>query len=483
MADADLAFAGVVRQAELVRSGEVSPRELVELSLSRIERLNPKLNAFRTVYAEKALLEAEQAAARLKEAGRKSDARDEKLRAERPLLGVPIAVKDAVAVAGDVLPNGTDAYEGIETEDAEFVKRIRAAGAIVVGKTNVPELCLWPFTESKTWGVTRNPWDRNRTPGGSSGGSAAAVAAGMVPAATASDGGGSIRIPAWSCGIFGLKPQRGRVPLAPYQEHWHGLSVNGWVTRSVADTGLLLDTTAGPVAGGIEHAEPPTRPFLESARAEPGKLRVAVSAKVPTGLFARVTDVAKRGMYETADLLRSLGHQVDEVNLDYGNGGAARNIIVRYLCGAAEDAYAMPHPQRLERRTRGVARIGSLVPGSLLARARAAEAGIAERFNRIFESYDVVLTPMSSGLQAEVGKFEGMPGLLAFNGVASYVPFCASWNVIGQPAASVPAGFSDEGLPLAVQVLGRPHDEGTILSLAAQIERERPWADKRPPIS
>jgi amidase len=304
----------------------------------------------------------------------------------------------------------------------------------------------------------------------------------MVPAATGSDGGGSIRIPAWSCGIFGLKPQRGRVPMGPHLEHWHGLSVYGWLTRKVADTALLLDTTAGPMPGAIEFAEPPARPFLESANAEPGKLRVAVSAKVPTGLFARVSDVAKRGMYETADLLRSLGHDVQEVDLDYGTG-ALRSITVRYLCGAADDAKAMSHPERLERRTRGVARIGSLVPRSLLARVRAGEAALAERLDRIFESHDVVLTPMSSGLQAPVGKFEGLPGLIAFNGVASYVPYCATWNAIGQPAASVPSGFSDEGLPLAVQVLGRPHDESTILSLAAQIERERPWADQRPPIS
>ena len=206
IADQDVAFAGAARQAEMVRAGEVSPTELVQLSLDRIARLDPQLNAFRKVFAEKALLEAEQAEARLK-AGE-----------ERPLLGVPIAIKNEVDVAGEINTHGTDGFTEPATADSEMVRRLREAGAIVVGLTLMPELGICGFTESATYGVTRNPWDPQRSPGGSSGGSAAAVASGMVPIASAGDGGGSIRIPAASAGLFGIKPQRGRIPLAPDRE-------------------------------------------------------------------------------------------------------------------------------------------------------------------------------------------------------------------------------------------------------------------------
>ena len=252
-ADESVAFAGAARQAEMVRAGEVSPKELVELSLRRIERYDPTLNAFRKVFAEKALLEAEQAEARLK-AGE-----------ERPLLGVPIAIKDEVDVAGEVKTIGTDAFSEPAKEDCEMVRRLREAGAIVVGLTLPPEMAICGFTESATYGVTRNPWNLQRTPGGSSGGSASAVAAGLVPIASAGDGAGSIRIPAASCGLFGLKPSRGRVSLAPDLEGWKGLAVNNCLSRSVLDTALFLDIVSG---GSREPEAPraPDRPFVESAK-------------------------------------------------------------------------------------------------------------------------------------------------------------------------------------------------------------------------
>src|SRR5215208_6667074 len=216
-----LAYAGVVRQAELVRSGEVSSRELVELYLERIERLDPQLNAFRTVMAERALVDAQQAD------GRRGAGDD------RPLLGVPIAVKDVQDVTGEVTRWGTDAFSTPAAQDSELVRRLRVAGAVIIGKTNCPELAIMGETEGPAFGITRNPWNTGRSPGGSSGGSAAAVAAGLCAAATASDGAGSIRIPASNCGLFGHKPTRDRIPLTPVTVHWYGLSVAGFETRGV----------------------------------------------------------------------------------------------------------------------------------------------------------------------------------------------------------------------------------------------------------
>src|SRR5215475_3443838 len=252
----DLAFAGAAKQAEMVRAGEVSPKELVQLCLDRIARLDPELNAFRKVMGERALLEAEQAEARLKAGD------------ERPLLGVPIAIKDEVDVVGEVNMHGTDAFTEPASADCEMVRRLREAGAIVVGLTLLPEMAICGFTESATYGVTRNPWDPQRTPGGSSGGSGAAVAAGLVPIASAGDGAGSIRIPAASCGLFGLKVSRGRVSLAPESEGWRGLAVLGCLSRSVLDTALWLDV----VSGGSREPEappPPERPFVEALATPP----------------------------------------------------------------------------------------------------------------------------------------------------------------------------------------------------------------------
>ena len=259
----ELAFAGVVRQAELIRGGEVSSRELVELCLARIERLDPELNAFRTVMAERALADAGQAD------GRRGAGDD------RPLLGVPIAVKDTEDVAGETTGMGTAAHGGRAERDNDFVSRLRAAGAVIIGKTNLPELAIMGATEGPAFGVTRNPWNTDRTPGGSSGGSGAAVAAGLCAAATASDGAGSIRIPASCCGIVGLKPQRDRISLAPLDEHWYGMSVVGFQTRTVADTALLLDSTAqqpGALSrSGREHAgQAANRAVAQAARAGEG---------------------------------------------------------------------------------------------------------------------------------------------------------------------------------------------------------------------
>jgi amidase len=463
----ELAFAGIARQAELIAAGEVSSRELVELYLRRIERTQPVLNAFRVVFAERALLEAEQADARRTAGG------------GRPLLGVPIAVKDDIDDAGEVTALGSNAYGAPAAEDAEVVRRLRAAGAVVIGKTNVPELCVWPFTETATFGATRNPWDLQRAPGGSSGGSGAAVAAGLVGAALGSDGAGSIRIPSAWCGLFGLKPQRGRVSLAPRARAWNGLSVNGVLTRRVADTALFHDVASGAIDVDVDKAPAPSVLFAQAATTPPGRLRIAISRRVPPGILAKLDSDGERALEETIDLLRSLGHELREREVDYGFGGGDM-LIPRYARGVYEDARAMPHPERLERRTKGMARLGALA-GPLFERAIRGEAAYARRLNAIFDEHDVVLTPTTATGPPRIGQLEGRGALWTLNAVAGWVPYNGVWNVTGQPAASVPARLGSDGLPRGVQLVGRPNDEATLLSLAAQIEAERPWAAERPP--
>ncbi|MHB1469177.1 MAG: amidase, partial [Solirubrobacteraceae bacterium] len=436
-----LAFTGIAQQARLIAAGEVSSRELVELYLQRIGRYDPQLNAFRVTFAERALLEATQADGRRGAGG------------QRPLLGVPIAVKDDIDVAGEVTALGSNAYGDPKTQDAQVVRRLRQAGAIVIGKTNVPELCIWPFTETVTFGSTRNPWDLQRTPGGSSGGSAAAVAAGLVGGALGSDGAGSIRIPSAFCGLFGLKPQRGRVPIAPHLSAWHGLSVNGLLGRSVADTALFLDVVAGPGEVAEADGPPPPRESFSSAleAARDGgapRLRIAFSRKVPAGILSKL-DAAQADAFErTLELLRSLGHDVEEHDPDYGLDTLA-HVLIRMLNGTAVEARSMPHPQRLERRTRTLVRIGSLIPASALAWSQRQEAQLRDRLGRIFQSHQILITPAVAQPPSSIGQFQGTGGVLTLNAVAGRVPYNAPWNVTGQPACSVPAGLGADGLPRA----------------------------------
>ena len=459
----DLAFAGAARQADLVRTGEVSPRELVDLCLDRIERLEPHLNAFRVVWAERARAEADQAQARAGSG-----------QSDRPLLGVPVAVKDNVDVAGEITTHGTGAFHTPARDDSEVVRRLRAAGAIVVGKTLMPEFALWPSTQSATWGATVNPWHAGYGPGGSSGGSGAAVAAGMVGLAHASDGLGSIRAPAASCALFGLKPQRDRVSLLPDLEHWKGLSVYGAVTRTVADTALFLDAVADRDAR--------SRTFADATRGEPGRLRIAVSTK-PALMGIRVDPQVRRAVEETADLLRSLGHDVRERDPDYGAAPLQLLFGPRYFHGAVEDVDKAEHPGLLERRVKGLARLGRLIPEPALARARADAEPWTRRVQALWDDFDVLLTPTMARLPQRLNEQEGLGTTRMMNTSGGFIAFTTPWNLTGQPAASVPAGWTGEGVPLAVQIVGRPSDEATLIALGAQIERERPWADRLPPLA
>jgi amidase len=463
----DLAFAGIARQAELMEAGEISSQELVELHLERIARLDPDLNAYRIVFAERARAEARQADAR-RGAGER-----------RPLLGLPIAIKDDCDVAGELTTRGTNAVDVPAAADAEVVRRVRAAGAVLIGKTNVPELEITPFTESPTFGATRNPWDPQRTSGGSSGGSATAVAAGLCAAAIGSDGAGSIRIPSAATGVFGLKPQQGRVPTAPKVAPWHGMSTWGAIARRVGDAARMYDVIAdGPLGLDGESVS-----FAEAAAREPGRLRVAIAPGAPPLLGVQADAEQLGGLQSTADALRELGHEIVEGELDFPPAALA-NVLARYLRGIHDDARALPHPERLSRRTKGYARLGAAIPSALVERAKAAAAADAERLNSIFGlGVDVVVTPMFTRRPPRVLEYDGRPAWWTLNGSARLVPWCGPYNHTGQPAAAVPAGFAADGFPLAVQLVAPPGGEAVLLSLAAQLERASDWPAHVPPLA
>ena len=465
----DLAFAGIARQAELIRAGEVSSRELTEVYLERIERLGPQLNVLTETLGERALADADAADERRSGTG------------DPPLLGVPVAVKDNVDVEGTATGFGSRAFgDRPAAADGEIVRRLRAAGAVILAKTTLSELAILPFTETEAHGASRNPWDTGRSVGGSSGGSGGAVAAGLVGAATATDGGGSIRIPAAFCGLVGLKPQRGRVPMKPH-DHWCNLSACGSVTRTVADTALFLDvvTAEGGDPGG---PQPPEQPFAEAARSAPGRLRIAISEKPARAILPPVlTDEVKAGLVDTEELLRSLGHDVRRHEPSYGMAG--NNFVPRYLGGIRADVDAVPHPDRLEARTRGFGRLGRAYPAGVVRRAVRSAAADAEKINRSWSDFDVLVTPTVGETAFAVGRWAGKGALRTLLGLSRTFAWTPAWNHTGQPAMALPAGFTPRGMPRSVTLIGRPGDEATLLSLAAQMEAERPWADRRPPVS
>src|SRR3954453_11439329 len=450
----ELAFAGVARQAELIRSGEISSRELVMVYLERIERLNPPLNAFRKVMSERALVDAQQADGR-RGAGE-----------ERPLLGVPIAVKDVEDVTGEVTRWGTDAFSTPAAQDSELVRRLRSAGAVIVGKTNTPELAIIGDTEGPAFGITRNPWNTDRSPGGSSGGSAAAVAAGLCAAATGSDGMGSIRIPAANCGLVGLKPTRDRIPLSPLREHWYGLSVAGFVTRSVRDTALLLAVASEEEA------------LLDAADRVPERLRVAVSTKPPSP--ARVGGEVKHAVEQTAARLRALGHEVDSAAPPYPPLSPS---TTRYLAGVAQEVdERVERPDRLQRRTRGFAQVGRAIPRQVLDWARREDD--FPRYERFFSEHDVLLTPVNATPPWRAGEWEGLGAVRTILGMLRGQPaMTGECTLTVQPAISLPCGTSEDGLPIGVMLVGRHNDEATLIGLAAQLEEELRWTDRRPPLA
>jgi amidase len=459
--------------AALVRSGKVSPRELLDAALERIERRNPELNAVVTP---------------LYEAAREAVGRG---LPEGPFTGVPFLVKELVAsVAGAATTFSSRLYaQNMPAADSEIVARFRRAGLVIIGKTNSPEFGLSPTTESLLYGITRNPWRTDLAPGGSSGGSAAAVAAGMVPLAHATDGGGSIRIPASACGLFGLKPTRARITSGPEgAEGLSGLAAQHVVSRSVRDSAALLDAIAGPMPGDPYTAVPPVRPFLEETRVEPGRLRIAFAKSAPNG--AAVDPACIAAVEDAARLCASLGHHVEEASPDHDAQALEQVFRMVFVANtmaniARVTGGAMPDRALVEPLTYALAERGRAVAAPDYILGIHAMHRQARRIAAFFERHDAWLPPTMAQPPRPIGHFD-----IRSNDVdtwlarlSAFIPFTYPFNATGQPAASVPLYWSEGGLPIGVQFAARQGDEALLFRLAAQLERARPWFDRRPPIA
>jgi amidase len=472
VADDDLMFRSAVELAGMVRLGEVSASELVRTSLERIEELNPALNAFVEVDEAGALAAAEQIAP--------GD--------DRPFAGVPIAIKNNRPVKGLRLTYGCSLMaKHVAPYDHNITRRLRDAGFVIVGTTTLPEYGILPVSEAPLFGPTRNPWDLGRTPGGSSGGAAAAVAAGIVPVAHGNDGGGSIRIPAACCGLVGLKPARGRISPAPELGD-SSLGIDGVLTRTVADTAALLDVLEGYELGDATWAPAPEEPFALSAQIDPGRLRIAATTSPPQ-TEASVDPLCAGAVADATELLRSLGHEVEEVDVPWHDedvrdlfGVVFSNHIALSIAYSGLIAGREPTAEDMEPMSWAIySMIGKLDAISGMA-AAAQLQGFARRLITFLAPYDVLLTPALAERPLPLGTLDpGAPDPMAtFTRSGLFTPFTPIFNATGQPGISVPLYEGSDGLPLGVQLVGRPAGEAQLLALATQLEAAQPWAERRP---
>lgn len=480
--------------AELVRTKEVSPAELLEEAIQRAETHNPELNAIITPMFEEARKTAQS-------------------HLTGPFAGVPFLLKDLhQAYAGVPMSNGSAAYRDyIPTQDDELVRRYKKAGLVIFGKTNTPEFGLMGVTEPEAFGPTRNPWNPARSPGGSSGGSAAAVAVGIVPMASASDGGGSIRIPAAACGLFGLKPTRGRVPVGPGRaEKWDGAGVNHVISRTVRDSAAMLDEVSGPEIGAPYTIPGPARPYMDEIQSEPRKLRIAYTTRSPLG--TEVESGAAETVRKTVGLLETLGHEVEEAQPALDGWTVARAYLTMYFGQAAADLRAIERTRgkhaagQVEQATRMLAVIGRSLSSGEYVEARRSWHDFAQSMVTFHETYDLYLTPTTAFRPVLVGSLALKPAerfggrmvealgagrLLIKSGMIEKVaerslsktPFTQLANLTGQPAMSVPVAWAGDGTPLGVQFVAPWGDEATLFQLAAQLEKSNPWFDRRPPMA
>jgi amidase len=462
--------------AELVRRGEVTPKELKDAALEGIAQVNPKLNAVHSVLANHAQKEID--------AGLH----------DGPFQGVPFLIKDLVLhAAGIPVNSGSRLLQGlIFPHDTELMARFRKAGLVLVGTTTTPELGYNCTAEAVFYGPTHNPWNTGRSPGGSSGGSGAAVAARIVPLAHGNDGGGSIRIPSSCCGIFGLKPTRGRTPLGPDSgEAIHGLGIDFALTRSVRDAAALMDAVAGPDPGAPNWAEPPSRLFLEEVSTPPRRLRIAWTAKPASGV--PVDREVVDALHGTVKLCEELGHELVEAAPTYDVEGFMAATVCIWSANVAHIIEAgaaavgrTPSEQNLEATSWATYRYGNSLKASELLQALDVYARVSRMVGQFFQNYDLLLTPTIAHLPAPLGELNAnAPGVTAEQWTMqlfTYTPFTLLYNVTGQPAMSVPLAWSREGLPIGMQFAGRFAAEAKLFRLAAQLEQARPWKDKLPPV-
>jgi len=463
-----------VATAELVATGQVQPIELVDAAIERIERLNPTLNAVITPLFDQA----------------RDAARSDLLAG--PFRGVPFLLKDVLGFLAGVRHTSGSSYlrDYVPDHDSELVVRLKNAGFVILGKTNAPELGILPTTEPRLFGPARNPWNLGRTTGGSSGGAAAAVASGMVPMAHANDGGGSIRIPASCCGLFGLKPTRARNPLGPdVGDIMGGLVAEHALTRSVRDSAALLDATCGADIGDPYWAPPRERPYREEVSRDPGRLRIALTTAAPSGVPIHADCIA--AARDAAALCDSLGHQVEEASPRIEPGLFGQSFIAVWAagCTASVDGMAFltgraPTAEQFEPLTWALYEMGRQVNGASYILAQTMLQRVSREIARFMQRYDVWLTPTLAEPPLPLGSFDSPPGdpLAGLRRAQQFVPFTPIANATGQPAMSVPLVWNAEDLPVGVHFMGRFGDEATLFRLAAQLEAARPWLDRRPPI-
>jgi amidase len=475
--DSDLMFRPATELAEMVRSGEVSARELVEISLGRIEELNPALNAFVDVDAERALATAD--------AVRPGD--------ERPFAGVPVAIKNNRPVQGLRLTYGCSLMEHNMCDyDHNVTRRLKDAGFVIVGTTTLPEYGILPTSEARIFGPTRNPWDLGRTPGGSSGGAAAAVASGMIPVAHGNDGGGSVRIPAACCGLVGLKPTRGRISAAPELGD-SSLGIDGMLTRTVADTAAILDVLAGYEPGDATWAPPPAEPFAQSAAREPGRLRIA-STVLPPVADAVVDPLAARAVDDAAELLRSLGHEVEQVDPPWQAEGLSElfgavfsthiSLSIAYSGMVAGRGVGGISEEDMEPMSWAIYSMIKHLDAVTGMGAAVRLQAFARQLVSFLAPYDMLLTPALAERPLPLGTLDtaAPEPMSTFTRSGLFTPFTPVFNASGQPGISLPLYHGDDGLPLGVQLVGRPAGEGALLALASQLEAALPWAARRPSV-
>ena len=451
---------------DLVLKKEVRPREVAEFFIARVQKLNPKLGAFMTITAERALADAD----RLE----KMSAADA---AHSPLFGVPYSLKDLTATKGIRTTMGSKNYENfVPTVDSELAIRMHNAGGILIGKTTTPELGGRPTTEGGLCPPARNPWNLEHTAGGSSGGAGSALAAGLGPIAEGSDGGGSIRIPSACCGVVGLKPSRGRISMAPlFGEAWAGFATPGPMGRSVRDVATMLDVIHGPVVGDPYWAPEPITSFKAAVEIAPRRCRIGVISK---SALAKVDDETLSALDDACKAFEAMGHKIEPLNVD--PGGRMREVVAS-LIAAGVSSVPIEKPELMDPVVRDLWSAGKKISASEYIGSVMQMHNMARDLVQELAPYDAIISPVTSRPAVKLGT---LPSKLETSGdeVYAWIPFTFPFNATGQPAFSLPNGFSKGGLPLALQIVGRQTDEVTIIGLAAQFEKARPWKDKHPPI-